>query len=103
MGYCSGVVSMKVTVDGQDFDIKAWTVGERNAFLKRLQDAPKAANPAAPTAQEAQGQLDFAIDFMAEQLGMDKELVLGLNAVVFDKLFAEIVRANRAPLESLRL
>jgi hypothetical protein len=95
--------TVKVTIDGQDFDIKAWTVGERTAFLKKLQEAPKAADPLKPTAEEAQAQLEFAIDFLAEQLGKDKEYVLGLNAVVFDKLFAEVVRANRAPLESLRL
>jgi hypothetical protein len=93
----------KVTVDGQDFEIKAWTVRERNLFLKRLQEAPKATDPAKPTPEEAQAQLEFAIEFLAEQLGKDRDYVLGLNAVTFDKLFAEVVRANRAPLESLRL
>jgi hypothetical protein len=94
---------MKVKVDEQEFEIKSWSVRERAGFLKRLGEAPKAAIPSQPTVEESEAQLDFAVKFVAEQLGKDEDFVQDLNAVVFDKLFAEIIKANRAPLGQLGL
>lgn len=87
----------KVTIDGQDFDVKLWTVRERRTNLKKLA-AVQIADATKVTESEADAIQEAAISFLMEQLGKTRDEIEGLAAVTSDKLISEIIKANRAPL-----
>lgn len=86
-------LTRKVTVDEQEFEVKAWTVSDRKQFLTYLDGINKL---------QPSEQYDKVIEFIAKQLGKKLTEVEQMDAVLVDKLLDAIIRANTVPLSPQR-
>lgn len=79
----------EIIIDGEKFQIMAWTVKDRKNFFNTLTNAGNL-----PPAE----QYGKVVEFIAEQIGKTEKEVEQMDAVLVDKLLDAIIKANQAPL-----
>lgn len=84
-----GIKSKTVSVEGEEFKIRRWTVAERLEFLKAFEQAK---NLTQSEFYEKQ------IEIVANNTGLTKQQLLEKDGVVIDLLLKEIVDFNTTPL-----
>jgi hypothetical protein len=88
-------------VDGQKFEIKLWSVKERDGWMEKILDAQDAVKDFSKITRAENSQLQkFTREFVAEQIGKPLDFVESMDGVTFDRLFNKILESNRAPKPS---
>lgn len=80
----------KVNINGTDYQVPAWTVGERRKVVARFNEI------ALLKGEEA--QTEALVKLIAEQMGMTIEQAEEMDAATFDELAGKMVETNRGPL-----
>ncbi|MFN3621258.1 MAG: hypothetical protein ACK4TI_00010 [Nitrososphaerales archaeon] len=82
--------SKTVSIEGEEFKIRRWTVAERLEFLKALEQSKNLTQSEFYSKQ---------IEIVAQNTGLSKAELLGKDGVVIDLLLKEIVEFNTPPLD----